>query len=574
MFFCRSGTFIGVDGYRSEAPTKAIYSAASDARRLEHYFAAADSRSAWNSLTGSEAEPVLRLDVLQAIHRWVRGVQRHDAGLLYFAGHGLLTDQGLVLAASDFTERLPLDSGIALTRVVELIEQHGHGDSRYVIMLDCCREANQPFSLEKVTSNIAVLYACAPGELAIETDEGGAYASAIVSWLESESAAEVDGIEYCTLDGAADVMRRVIAERLGHAIQVPEQFGANPREIALPRVQRGLRRSVYDKGAIPRVCIRSSRVDGGRLKSEYHELRLKCFQYCALSLNNFDDALEICEVVDNERIEVWLDFAATHFDLSAFFDFIVYRTGELFVEVEIYWNKVIAQSSISQLASILTLNSVRERGATTVLFWEAAVRTHGRITFESWNGFATRAKIECRRAGSGGSDYPLVSMMPQLSYILRSVIALDDNEGTAGRGSSRAAPFELLPKPDAKFLEYCRFAEAAFAAGFSPEVARFRGTSYGFSCAALGNAILHEFWLLLCTDEKRYVGVRSKTKKAGAGSLAAITAYVGGKFGLEAAAAAAAVSATAIVVKKVGVAALCSIWGEHTKKPARTKTTS
>jgi hypothetical protein len=565
MFPCASGTFIGIDAYSSQPSTKAIYSAGSDARRLEHYFHVAHSKGGWNALTTSDQAPVNRLDVIEAINRWIKGVQRHETGLLYFAGHGALTDQGLVLAASDFVDSLPVDSGIAISRILQLIERNGHRESRYVIMLDCCRQAISSFSPEAVRPNVAVLYACAAGEPAIEMDEGGAYASAVISWLTSEKATQsVGSIEYCSLEGAAHKMREFIASRFGDAVQVPEQFGADPREILIPKSSVKRASFLYDKGAIPRVCLRTSKLDAQQRASVLNRMRLQSFQFCAMSLNNFDDALQICEVTDDSRIEVWLDFVANLFDLSAFFDFVIYRNEELFCEAEIYWNHALADEALGRLASDLALNSVSEGESTRVLFWEAALRTHGRITLHQWNTFGTRARVECRRVGNTGVIYPLISLMPQLSYVFRHVLELGfdkQQRATNFRGGMQ----DEEGRPDARFLEYCRFAEAAITAGVPPGNLRFRGLSQGFSCAALGTAILEEFRILLCTSDKRYSKVRSSAKKASTSGLSAITAYVAGKFGMEAAAVAASVAAISVVVQRVGVSALCSALGPSKK---------
>jgi len=567
MYICATGTFVGIDMYGRSTPNKSTLSAAADAHRLEHHFSSAYPEGAWRSLTTSPDLPVTRIDVLDAIFKWIKGVGRGEAGILYFAGHGLVTTHGLVLAAQDFDGRFPSDSGVPVSRVVQLISEIGNADSRYVLVLDCCRELSGKTPIDSVASNISVLYACSFGEDATETDEGGVYAAAMIAWLSSEKAVAIGKGLYCALEGASQKIATHIRSRTGYAVQVPTQFGADPAEILLPSRPQLAKATIYDKGNLPRVCLRSAPLALEDIAHIRSEVNFRAFEFCAISVGNFGSAFDLCEVTTDQRVCVWFDFVESAPDLCAFFDFMTWKLGAVFHELELYWNSRLDSASIVALAASLHMNQVNENGVISSLFWEAADRTHCKIGFDDWMEFGTRAVVACRRVGASGRSYPLVQLMPQLSFVLRRLVRLDAAEPEERRVRSTRMQTVEGHELNGQFYEYCRFAEAALASNMSPDLTGFRGPDGGGLGAAFAYAVLEEFWLLLCTNDKRYAKVRTAAKGTGKSALLAISAYVTGKWNVAAGTAAGAVSVVSVIVARVGHAALCRVMSE--RRPER-----
>ena len=120
---------------------------------------------------------------------------------------------------------------------------------------------------------------------------------------------------------------------------------------------------------------------------------------------------------------------------------------------------------------------------------------------------------------------------------------------------------------NSQFYEYCRFAEAALASNAAPDLTGFRGPDGAGFGAAFAHAVLEEFWVLLCTNDKRYAKVRTAAKGTGKSALLAISAYVTGKWSVAAGTATGAVSVVAVIITRVGHAALCRVMSD--RRPER-----
>lgn len=168
MTICVAGMFVGIDDY--SAPDRQLMSARKSAVTLRDYFQLAHPEGRWRVFPEAN-EPTNRNEILAAVTEWVKSLGHGEAGVFYYSGHGLISDRGqMVLAARDFKDSIPFDSGIPLRRLYEIVLEHSHPDTWFLFLLDVCREGSC-YRPEATPENVTVVYACEAGKTALERDD-------------------------------------------------------------------------------------------------------------------------------------------------------------------------------------------------------------------------------------------------------------------------------------------------------------------------------------------------------------------------------------------------------------------
>lgn len=186
MVLCGHGLCVGVDIYEHLGGDSTLRAGAG-ATRIAEVLRAEYPQGTWREVVDSSDVIVRRADVFEAVHHWAAAVGANQCGLLYFGGHGIVTDGELILAARDFRPSVAFDTGIPLNRLVEIIHNQAVAapGARFVLLLDCCRfGAPTPMRRQiPVSEQMAIVFACKSGQKAAEIGLESAFVSAFVNAL-------------------------------------------------------------------------------------------------------------------------------------------------------------------------------------------------------------------------------------------------------------------------------------------------------------------------------------------------------------------------------------------------------
>lgn len=120
-----------------------------------------------------------------------------DICLLFFAGHGMLTETGGILVTEDASS---FDEGLLMSEVLSLANRSKAKE--VVVILDCCHSGSFGNTTEipgasdtsTLRKGVAILTACNPEQTSVETRSGGIFTSLIIDALKG---------------GASDVLGKV-----------------------------------------------------------------------------------------------------------------------------------------------------------------------------------------------------------------------------------------------------------------------------------------------------------------------------------------------------------------------------
>jgi hypothetical protein len=235
----RKALIVGIDDY----PGGALNGCVRDAERiralLEHHH---DGRLNFDCrILTSKSSVVTRAEFLQAIDALLAGTP--EAALMYFAGHGVMTDTGGHLLTQD-TKKYA--EGVEMASIV--VKVSNSKATEVAIMLDCCHSGgfgqHPSYGQDGVSllrHGMSILAAAAADENAEESDRQGVFTSLVCDALEGGAA------DVCGRTTAASVYAYV-DQALGPWSQRPI-FKANvSRLISLrdvePAVALGILRSL------------------------------------------------------------------------------------------------------------------------------------------------------------------------------------------------------------------------------------------------------------------------------------------------------------------------------------------
>ena len=184
---CTRGLFIGIN--RQKGNTNILKMPKADAERIRDYFAQFDDNNkSWELLVGTNKIPPRRNQVFTKIHQFISQIPKDQNAIIYFSGHAVSSEQGLIIKAFDTDEDSMVDTGIQLERILQILLEDKH-NRKFCLILDCCREwgdetGSKILKNAGLPKNVCILYACAEGGKAIENGTSGFFTDSILRALE------------------------------------------------------------------------------------------------------------------------------------------------------------------------------------------------------------------------------------------------------------------------------------------------------------------------------------------------------------------------------------------------------
>lgn len=279
---CSRGLFVGVD-YCEELPQDNRLRSAQDAAALWEYFRGArpGEHEQWRLLTSNgDGKPPTRVAILRNLRTLAEETPAGGAGILYFSGHARLCASGLLLKCYDTTEEELEDSALSFARVLEILGDREAAGAYFLVVLDCCREGDSGFPIDKLPPNVCVLYACSHGKVAVQDSQGGALTQSILGLLGG-----TPSINHLSVRAFHSRARQWAFGRIPTAVRGFELVGCRPHELNVP-----LRRSALapDQGraATPSAVLRYSLEKEATFVEAVSGLKIATLEWYGFSLAN------------------------------------------------------------------------------------------------------------------------------------------------------------------------------------------------------------------------------------------------------------------------------------------------
>jgi Caspase domain len=227
LYRCRTGLFIGINEYVDYSDHN-LKSAEADASRLHEYFKRACPAGRWELLVDDDARRPLRVEILDAVQRLVVSVGDGEAGLLFCACHAETVQERLVLCCADYRPSVPIQSGIALEVLLELMRVDDH--RRFLVILACCR-TGELCRADLLPSNVCIIYSCQLGGVSLETANAGFFATSLLNSMDLVASRQGGGAPGCNVQELHAELEQ--AKTLA-VPSPPEMQGTGAAEIRLP----------------------------------------------------------------------------------------------------------------------------------------------------------------------------------------------------------------------------------------------------------------------------------------------------------------------------------------------------
>jgi len=226
-----NGLFVGVDRYAQRRDNR-LQHASSDATSLHQYFRAARPNGHWSKLVSTTNKAPRQVEILAELTKFAKNLPVGESGIFYFSGHASMCDRGLVLKSYDAHDDFPIDTGLRLARVLEIVKAQAAQKKRFLVILDCCRDSDMPAVADDIPPNCCILYASGLGQAALESSQGGVLTR---SFIESMNAIgrETD-LTVCPLRALCNrLTRQLFGWRPASALTV-ELHGNGADQLHLP----------------------------------------------------------------------------------------------------------------------------------------------------------------------------------------------------------------------------------------------------------------------------------------------------------------------------------------------------
>lgn len=417
MFSCSAGLFIGVNVYDNLPESLALRTAETDAAKMCSYFQAAQSTGRWKLFAESSDRLPNRADVLEAIHIWRSTIESGEAGVLYYAGHGVTCNDGLVLAARDFRPSMPFDSGVPLRRILEILSSPLSRASHYVLLLDACRTGNTE-QLEHVPDNVSIIYSCPLGGEALERGPSGVFADL---FLEAIAKCEVTIVDQArrmaTLSSIVTAIERELVGATGAAFQ---RVDARVRpDVLLPLPDNTTAPGEPSGGDFPSSYIRTGELRASARDALYQVILDRLREWHGHDLsdlkglvtgNEFDEPVGHDEAgILSLRLPQRTEIRPSH----AFLVYILDQCRSRFDALQMEWAGAVNTSCFRQVAVKLGLQYEVRDECQSLLVWP-----NGGLRGQAWiwtSANAATVGIGCRT--NDGIRVSLEMLMPSLQEV-------------------------------------------------------------------------------------------------------------------------------------------------------------
>ena len=208
MIPCVSGLFIGIDRYDHFDEGSELLSSSACALKLKNYFKVALTNGHWIPVIENSEKCTNRSDIFKAINEWVPSVNGNTSGLIYFAGHGLICDEGMILCSSDYKQSIPFDSGVPIYRILKIIKKRTKKNALFMIIVDSCRAQHLIEIEEDIPANVCIIYSCRRGEYSVENGDNSAFFKSFMQGIQESQVIFHKNQEWCRLSELINHLKR------------------------------------------------------------------------------------------------------------------------------------------------------------------------------------------------------------------------------------------------------------------------------------------------------------------------------------------------------------------------------
>jgi hypothetical protein len=396
---CSTGLFVGVNEYDWLHAEEWLTSAAADAYKIAGMCRRGHPEGNWRLVNEEAAALMSRDDIVEAFYYFVRDVESDEAGLFYFAGHGGRVEGRLYLHGSDFRPVIPVDSALAVHRLLGIIRAEGKVDAYFCLILDCCQAGLGDADVDVVAENVCVLSATTPDGVAGETKYSGLFSASLDQSLNRLALPN----RYHVVSAHTafqEVSRQML---LATQEQIPRLVGQSGRQVGLRLPPATGRRRNAGEG---RSWLRSTRLTREKLAAERRAARQHFKFWFGFEPEEHVSVSDSClniRIPDDNASETG----------SSFLGYILANVSDLFFELVVDQLRHAGIEELRRLSS--TIDGRLEPLANGALITFRRDVWRGSIEAETADE-ATRACVRCY-SPDGENQMPLEYLMPRLGLL-------------------------------------------------------------------------------------------------------------------------------------------------------------
>ena len=387
---CTIGLFIGVDRYSYLPPNMELGGAGADASNLQRFFLSR-LNGTWSLFEEDGLHHANRGAILKVLRDFIDSVPSGEAGLVFFAGHGFETEQGLSLGCSDIQQRLEVETGILLQDVLNSFRECN--EVHFLIALDCCRP-QRARRLASIPENVTVLWPKFGGPT-YENSHGGALATNLMQAIDSIGTEQSGGQKLATFDAIASVAIRSVSTQLqtGNSLGY-HVTGSRSRDVYFELDWEAFQTSERKTSQLEAQLI--SNLPLHKRSSIFKQIRTDYLRY--FGWPNFDNPSSDKPILQLEGGRVAMNFPreSSNIDGVAFVKWMVRRFPNVFDELKIDVSFKVPFEKVRQmrhsLSDAIYLNE--SDSDTSKLLWRGKTNLQGVITV-SQSGPHTEFSIRC-----------------------------------------------------------------------------------------------------------------------------------------------------------------------------------
>jgi hypothetical protein len=373
---------------------------------------------------------VSRAEVMQALHEFVSGIASGEAALIFFACHGNVADQTLVLGCSDFRREIPFDSGIPLCRLFEILQKRS-SNSRIVLMLSCCRAGDAPSTRDLIPSSVCVLFSCSDGETALEAAHGSLFVSGLLAACDELARHQEGGVPGCTASDLAEAtMSELDRVATGTCSQL-EFCGSGGGEIRVPlNVVAGSDRVADSRSS----CVMVTEVMPPAIMGPFRKQAMNAItRILGLSTGVVkDNGVGKCvrALSHQRRCHVLLTGAVEHRRAWMVCEHLFDQFPSRFEEIVLEWDARLASETVRSVLKDIHDMRLSADESRFQLSWpnnDGEKRVLGVLYFDSAAKGGTIARLNCQ--SREGLRLPIDYLLPSLERVFKRIIVLDRKDG-------------------------------------------------------------------------------------------------------------------------------------------------
>lgn len=417
MTLCRSGLFVGIDYERDLQKREMSVRGSSSAAKLCAYFESAMPTGTWRYSSSGRRVALTRKRILREVHFWLPSIPQGSCGLLYLAGHGAVTADGLVITPVDFDSSIAFDSGVPLGRLIHLLADPTSARTRYVVFLDCCRTGCMEPIHEAIPGNVCIVYSCQQGEAASESGESSACVDAFLRAVAKCNTKMSGGVRAFSLHDVLLHTKRELLASSAPCPQTMEVVGADPDSMSLPAGEVSIGPNLAVNR--PEAFLESRHVPP-ILCAEYRSRVDACIKaWCGYAVDA--SAIDECSPA-GWRLVVALPRDVPVASSGGLWGYLVTQCYSLFFGLRMVWNGRLNEASLRGIARSRQCEYTQISGSEAIMTWtQDKCKGKARISFPTEGTTVLLLGAE----SSEGNALPLEYLMPGVSVLYECLCRTD-----------------------------------------------------------------------------------------------------------------------------------------------------